>query len=252
MESLAGAISETDVIVQIWVLLLGGLGSAYVLDRWSGHELPVVTAIAIFGALVSYIYSAPPIKLKKYGWLGNYALGSSYISFPWWAGQVRSVLLFADDMCLVGCLWKSDIRCDGADGALFDCRTGHCHSERFQECGRRQVNTHPIRCGLCDRFRELGLQSLPVAFGMEKAKWICVASIDVTQLCVAAYLYFGLEEKTNALILLGLILPQIFFQIRYFLPDPVKNDVRYQASAQPFFVFGLLTTAIALGHRPVM
>jgi len=100
--------------------------------------------------------------------------------------------------------------------------------------------------------RELGLKSLPVVFGVDTAKWICVASIDVTQLAVAAYLYFGLEERTNALILLGLIAPQILFQVKDFLPDPVKNDVKYQASSQPFLVFGLLTTAIAFGHRAMM
>jgi 4-hydroxybenzoate polyprenyltransferase len=27
----------------------------------------------------------------------------------------------------------------------------------------------------------MGLQSLPVAFGVDTAKWICVASIDITQ-----------------------------------------------------------------------
>ncbi len=42
--------------------------------------------------------------------------------------------------------------------------------------------------------------------------------------------------------------PQIFFQIKYFLPDPIANDVKYQASAQPFLVFGLLTTGLAIGH----
>ena len=31
----------------------------------------------------------------------------------------------------------------------------------------------------------MGLQSLPVAFGTEAAKWICVGAIDVTQLSVA-------------------------------------------------------------------
>jgi hypothetical protein len=40
---------------------------------------------------------------------------------------------------------------------------------------------------------------------------------------------------------------QIFFQFKFFLPDPVQNDVKYQASAQPFLVFGLLTTALAVG-----
>ena len=29
--------------------------------------------------------------------------------------------------------------------------------------------------------RALGLQSLPVAFGVDTAKWICVGSIDITQ-----------------------------------------------------------------------
>jgi len=33
--------------------------------------------------------------------------------------------------------------------------------------------------------RELGLQSLPVAFGADKAKWICAGSITLTQFGVA-------------------------------------------------------------------
>ena len=40
---------------------------------------------------------------------------------------------------------------------------------------------------------------------------------------------------------------QVYAQIKYFLPDPVANDVKYQASAQPFLVFGLLTTGLAVG-----
>lgn len=78
----------------------------------------------------------------------------------------------------------------------------------------------------------MGLQSLPVAFGVDTAKYICVASIDVTQLGVAAYLALGLHQNTYAAILLGLILPQIFFQLKYFLPDPIANDVKYQVGAR--------------------
>jgi chlorophyll synthase len=55
----------------------------------------------------------------------------------------------------------------------------------------------------------MGLQSLPVAFGVDTAKWICVSTIDVTQLGVAAYLYGGLHQTTYAAVLLGLILPQV-------------------------------------------
>lgn len=65
-----------------------------------------------------------------------------------------------------------------------------------------------LRCEylLC---RKLGLQSLPVAFGAETAKWITVATIDVTQLSVAAYLAFGLDQKVYGGVLLGLVLPQV-------------------------------------------
>ena len=79
-------------MAQAWILLLGGIGVAYGLDRWAGHETPVLTGLAIFGSFISYIYSAPPLKLKQSGWIGNYALGSSYIALPWWAGQVQCPL----------------------------------------------------------------------------------------------------------------------------------------------------------------
>lgn len=52
------------------------------------------------------------------------------------------------------------------------------------------------------------MNSLPVAFGVDGAKYICAATIDVTQLSVAAYLYLGLHEPVYAAVLLGLTLPQ--------------------------------------------
>lgn len=96
--------------------------------------------------------------------------------------------------------------------------------------------------------RAMGLQSLPVAFGVDGAKWICAGSVSVTQLGVAAYLY-SIGETNYALLLLGLILPQIYFQATLLLPDPIENDVKYQASAQPFLVFGILATCLCLGHH---
>ena len=75
--ALAGASASASSVAQ-----LGGV------RRWAGHEQPTLFGIAVFGSLISYIYSAPPLKLKQSGWIGNYALGSSYIALPWWAGQV--------------------------------------------------------------------------------------------------------------------------------------------------------------------
>jgi chlorophyll/bacteriochlorophyll a synthase len=85
----SGAISEGQVKAQIAFLLVGGLALAYGLDMWAGHETPTVFLLSVLGSFISYIYSAPPLKLKQNGWIGNYALGSSYISLPWWCGQVN-------------------------------------------------------------------------------------------------------------------------------------------------------------------
>lgn len=66
----SGIISIPQVIAQVWVLLLAGIGVAYALDTWAGHSFPTITAMAIGGSFLSYIYSAPPLKLKQNGWAG--------------------------------------------------------------------------------------------------------------------------------------------------------------------------------------
>merc|ERR1711966_374549 len=139
-------------------------GIAYGLDAWAGLDFPTVLALSVFGSFISYIYSAPPLKLKQNGWAGNYALGCSYISLPWWCGQ--------------------------------------------------------------DVFGEL---DRPVYFILP--------------------ILYSIGETTYAAGLLGLLLPQIYFQATLLLPDPVANDVKYQAQSQPFFVFGILATALCLGHH---
>ncbi len=215
----SGAISEFDVQVQMYALLFGGWAAAWTLDQWCEHDWPVVTALVLFGSYISYIYSAPPLKLKQEGWRGNYALGASYIALPWWAGQAVFGELSLDVMVLT---------------VLYS----------IAGLGIAIVNDFKSIEG----DRQCGLMSLPVAFGVEKAKWICVGSIDATQLAVAGYLRL-IGEVGYSNVLLALIFPQIFFQFKFFLPDPIKNDVKYQASAQPFLVFGLLTTGLAWGHH---
>lgn len=53
------------MIAQIWVLLLGGIGTSVLLDMWAGHETPIMLYLTLFGSFISYIYSAPPLKLKQ-------------------------------------------------------------------------------------------------------------------------------------------------------------------------------------------
>lgn len=217
----SGAISIPQVVTQMIVLLIAGIAVAFALDRWASHEFPTMTALALGGSFLAYIYSAPPLKLKRNGWLGNYALGASYIALPWWAGHA----LF-DDLN-----WKI------VTITLIYSMAG---------LGIAVVNDFKSVEG----DRQLGLKSLPVMFGVNTAALICVMMIDLFQLGITAYL-INLQENLYGGILLLLIIPQIAFQDMYFLRDPLKNDVKYQASAQPFLVLGMLVTGLALGHAGV-
>lgn len=217
----SGAISIPQVVTQILVLLLSGVGISYLLDLWAGHDFPIITILCLFGAFLAYIYSAPPLKLKQNGWLGNYALGSSYIALPWWTGHA----LFGELNLTIVIL------------TLF---------YSFAGLGIAVVNDFKSVEG----DEKLGLKSLPVMFGIGTAAWICVLMIDIFQAGVAAYL-ISIQENLYAVILLLMVIPQITFQDMYFLRNPLENDVKYQASAQPFLVLGMLITGLALGHAGV-
>ena len=217
----SGAITVPQVVTQVLVLLVAGIAVSYALDVWAGHEFPTLTVLAVGGSFLSYIYSAPPLKLKKNGWLGNYALGASYIALPWCAGHA----LFGELTPTIVVL------------TMFYSLSG---------LGIAIVNDFKSVEG----DRQLGLQSLPVMFGVTTAAWICVLMIDVFQAGVAGYLMY-VHQNLYATLLILLIILQITFQDMYFLRDPVENDVKYQASAQPFLVFGMLVTGLALGHAPI-
>eukprot|EP00667_Euglena_gracilis_P006145 EG_transcript_6198 len=231
----SGRISGPQVIAQIWVLLLSGVALAAGLDWWAGHwfdgvsgiflgpvQVPPILANALFGSLVAYIYSAPPLKLKQSGWIGDYACGASYIALPWWCGQSLFGQLNPEVMVL------SLLYSIGGLGIAI-------------------VNDFKSMEG--DRMK--GLMSLTVMYGLDRAKWICAATMDLTQLATALYLA-SVGETNYALVLFGLLVPQITAQFQYLLKDPIKYDVKYQISALPFFSSGLFVTALAMAHHQAM
>ena len=218
----SGAISINQVKLQIWILLLSGLGVAYGLDVWAGHSTPTLFLLALGGSFISYIYSAPPLKLKQNGWLGNYALGASYIALPWWAGQalfghltwLTALLTLAYSLSGLGIAVINDFKSVEGD-------------------------------------KELGLDSLPVVFGIKNASWISAGMIDIFQVLMVVVL-ITIGQHLASVILILLIIPQLTFQDIWLLRDPLAFDVKYQASAQPFLILGMLVTALAIGHSSLI
>tara|TARA_Y100001968_G_scaffold311105_1_gene332805 strand:- start:15953 stop:16906 length:954 start_codon:yes stop_codon:yes gene_type:complete len=218
----SGAISINQVKLQIWVLLISGIVVAYGLDTWAEHSTPTLLLLALGGSFVSYIYSAPPLKLKQNGWLGNYALGASYIALPWWAGQAlfgnltwtTALLTLAYSLSGLGIAVINDFKSVEGD-------------------------------------KELGLDSLPVVFGIKNASWISAGMIDIFQLLMVVVL-ITIGQHLASVILILLIIPQLTFQDIWLLRDPLAYDVKYQANAQPFLILGMLVTALAIGHSSLI
>ncbi len=217
----SGAISVPQVITQILVLLISGIAVAFALDVWAGHHVLSITMLALLGTVVAYIYSAPPLKLKQNGWLSSYALGASYIALPWCTGHA----LFGE------LNWKIVVI-----------------TVVYSLAGLGIAIVNDFKSVEGDR--QFGLKSIPVMFGVTTAAWISAAMIDVFQAAIAVYL-ISIHENLYAAILLLLVIPQITFQDMYFLRDPLNNDVKYQASAQPFLVLGMLVVGLALGHAGI-
>jgi chlorophyll synthase len=92
---------------------------------------------------------------------------------------------------------------------------------------------------------------LPVVFGIEKASWISAGMIDLFQIAMVGVL-IAIGQHFSAVLLVLLIVPQMTFQDIWLLRDPVAFDVKYQASAQPFLVLGMLVTALAIGHSTLV
>ena len=218
LNSLPVVFGIKNVKIQIWVLLIAGLIVAFLLDLYAKHSFPSVLLLALGGSFVSYIYSAPPLKLKQNGWLGNYALGASYIALPWWAGQalfgkltiVTAILTLAYSLSGLGIAVINDFKSVEGDS-------------------------------------KLGLNSLPVVFGIKNASRISAGLIDIFQLAMVVVLVI-IGQHLASVILVLLVIPQITFQDMWLLRDPLKFDVKYQASAQPFLITGMLVTALAIGH----
>jgi chlorophyll/bacteriochlorophyll a synthase len=216
----SGAIAPREVFEQLRFLFLGGLGLALGLDYVNHQQIHAVTAITLLGYFMSYIYSAPPLKLKQNGWTGDLAIGLCYISFPWWCGHA-------------------------VFGGTFDQPMDYILPLAYSLTG--------IGAGIVNDFKSMegdrtfGLQSIPVQVGVENAAILASAIPDLVQFGIAAYL-FSLGETMTAAFILAMVLPQLYLQSTLLLKDPVANDIKYMALSQPFLFLGLLATAFCMGQ----
>jgi chlorophyll/bacteriochlorophyll a synthase len=179
---------------------------------------PVVFWAAVIGLILAWAYSAPPLRLKLNGWWGNAAVGACYEGLPWLTGAaVATVTLPSNGILLMAALYSI-----GAHGIMT-------------------LNDFKSIEG----DKQLGVRSLPVQLGADRAALFCCFVMAIPQVIVIGLLMYWVWPGTVAIVS-ALLIGQIM-AMHEMLKDPRKNAAWYNATGTSMYVLGMLAVALALG-----
>ncbi len=179
---------------------------------------PVVLAASLLGLALAWTYSAPPLRLKRNGWISNAAVGLSYEGLPWVTGAAIMAAGLPDWRILLVALLYSV----GAHGIMT-------------------LNDFKAIEG----DREMGLKTVPVHLGAQNAARLACAVMALPQAIVVALL-LSWGQPWHALIVSTLLLVQLGLMVRL-LGDPKGLAPWYNATGTTLYVLGMLVTAFAIG-----
>ncbi len=191
---------------------------------WSGLSLLIGAALGPWGfgatvlaLILAWIYSAPPLRLKRNGWLGCAATGLSYETLPWiTAAAIMAGGAPRPEILLVALLYGI-----GAHGIMT------LNDFKAIEGDRRT-----------------GIASLPVLLGPERAARVACWMMAVPQLAVVALL-LAWGAMLSPIIILGLLGVQAW-AMRRMMTDPRRLAPWYNATGVGPYVLGMLAAAFAL------
>lgn len=178
---------------------------------------PLVFISGLIGAALAWAYSAPPFRLKENGWLGNAACSFSYEGLAWITG---SAVMLAGQLPSHASLTLALLYSIGAHGIMT--------LNDFKS----------IRGDI-----EMGVRSLPVQLGAQKAAQTACAIMAIPQIIVIA-LVANWGASIAAFIIVLLLIGQGLMMMR-FLKAPVERALWYSGFGVPLFVTGMMVSAYA-------
>jgi chlorophyll synthase len=201
-----------------------GRWGLHVAIGWTGVSLAVGALLGPWGfgatvlaVILAWIYSAPPLRLKRSGIWGPLACGLSYESLPWITGAaVLSGLAPDPRLVVVAVLFGL-----GAHGIMT------LNDFKSIEGDRR-----------------FGLRSLPVMLGPERAAPVACLVMAAPQLVVAGLL-LAWGAPTQAAIVAAVLALQILCMRRW-LRDPRGLAPWYNGTGVTLYVSGMMAAAVAL------
>jgi chlorophyll/bacteriochlorophyll a synthase len=202
-----------------------GAWGLYIAILWTALSLLVATALgpwgfgaAVAGLVLAWAYSMPPVRLKLNGWWGNAACGICYEGLAWVTGaavMAGGVMPDARSLMLAG-LYSA-----GAHGIM---------------------TLNDFKAVEGDRL--MGVRSLPVQLGVQRAAQTACAFMILPQFVVVGLL-LSWGQPIHAVIVSALIVFQ-GFMMRRFLQQPTARAIWYSGFGVPLFVLGMMVSALAL------
>lgn len=199
-------------IAVVWTALSMCLAAA--LGAW-------VLAAAALGIAFAWAYSAPPLRLKTNGWIGNAAVGACYEGLPWLTGFAVMAATLPT--------WQA-----------------------FAMAGLYSFGAHGIMT--LNDFKSIegdlrsGIRSLPVQLGARSAALCACIFMTAPQAAVAALLW-DWGAPYHAAAVGASTLAQVAL-MRRLLSDPRALAPWYNATGVSLYVLGMLVTAFALRSLP--
>ncbi len=202
-----------------------GQWGLYIAIAWTVLSLSVATALgpwgfaaAVAGLALAWAYSAPPMRLKRNGWWGNSAVAACYEGLPWVTGAAVM-----------------------AGGALPDLRI--LLLAALYSAGAHGIMTLNDFKSVAGDTR-MGIGSLPVRLGAERAARLACVFMAVPQVAVIALLA-AWSLPWHALAVAVLLAAQLLAMARL-LRDPRALAPWYNGTGVTLYVAGMLVSAFAL------
>jgi chlorophyll synthase len=202
-----------------------GRWGLYVALLWTVLSLLCASALgiwvfnaAIIGLVLAWIYSAPPLRLKQNGWLGNLACAVCYEGIAWVTGAV--------------------VMLDGAAPPAKSLIVAALYS--LGAHGIMTLNDFKSIEG----DHALGIRSLPVQLGTERAGRVACAAMALPQIVVVVLLlYWGRGLHAAAV---GVALAVQLALMRRLLAAPRERAPWYGGTGVTLYVAGMLVSAFAV------
>jgi chlorophyll/bacteriochlorophyll a synthase len=197
----------------------------YIAISWTLVSLAVAASLglwvlvaAIVGLTLAWMYSAPPIRLKQNGWWGNSACALCYEGLAWITGAAVM-----------------------AGGALPDPRT--LTLALLYSAGAHGIMTLNDFKAI-DGDRRMGINSLPVLLGPERAGLVACVVMAIPQLVVVGLLAYWDRPIHTAAVALMLI-AQVTLMATL-LENPKERAAWYNGTGILLYVLGMLVSAFAV------